>query len=90
METLSAVVELRKRELRDAQVLAPFAGVVGARNVSPGQVITREQTLTWLVDLDPVKVTFNVPERFLQVAKKGQRVAIKVAAYPASFATFCN
>ena len=82
VETLSAVVELRKRELRDAQVLAPFAGVVGARNVSPGQVITREQTLTWLVDLDPVKVTFNVPERFLQVAKKEQRVAIKVAAYP--------
>ena len=82
VETLSAVVELRKRELRDAQVLAPFAGVVGARNVSPGQVITREQTLTWLVDLDPVKVTFNVPERFLQVAKKGQQVAIKVAAYP--------
>ncbi len=81
VETLSAVGELRKRELKDAQVLAPFAGVVGARNVSPGQVITREQTLTWLVDLDPVKVKFNVPERFLQVARKGQSVSIKVAAY---------
>ena len=82
VETLSAVVELRKRELRDAQILAPFSGVVGSRNVSPGQVITRDQTLTWLVDMDPVKVRFNIPERFLQVAKKGLAVSIKVAAFP--------
>ncbi len=82
VETLSAVVELRKRELRDAQILAPYSGVVGSRNVSPGQVITRDQTLTWLVDLDPVKVRFNVPERFLQVAKKGLAVSIEVAAFP--------
>lgn len=78
----ATVVGLRRRQLRDAQVLAPFSGVVGARNVSPGQVIAREETLTWLVDLDQVKVRFNVPERFLAVAQKGQSVAVKVAAYP--------
>jgi len=81
-ESDGAVAELRKRQLADAEVVAPFAGVVGGRNVSPGQVITRDETLTWLVDLDPVKVKFNVPERFLRVAKKGQTVSIEVAAFP--------
>ncbi len=81
-ESDRAVVALRERQLRDAQVLAPFAGTVGARNVSPGQVITGNETLTWLVALDPVKVAFNVPERFLSVARKGQAVAIEVAAFP--------
>lgn len=81
-ESNGAVAELRKRQLRDADVVAPFAGVIGGRNVSPGQVITRDETLTWLVDLDPVKVKFNVPERFLQMAKTGQPVSIKVAAFP--------
>jgi membrane fusion protein (multidrug efflux system) len=81
-ESDGAVAELRKRQLADAEVTAPFAGVVGGRNVSPGQVITRDETLTWLVDLDPVKVKFNVPERFLRVAKKGLAVSIGVAAFP--------
>ena len=81
-ESDSAVAELRKRQLADTEVIAPFAGVVGGRNVSPGQVITRDETLTWLVDLDPVKLSFSVPERFLTVAKKGQTVSIEVAAFP--------
>ena len=77
-----AVLQLRKRQLSDARVISPFSGVVGARVVSPGQVINREQTLTWLVDLDPVKVSFNVPERFFRVIRKGQGIALSVAAFP--------
>ena len=81
-EVDGTIVELRRRQLRDAQVVAPFSGVVGTRNVSPGQVIAREETLTWLVDLDQLKARFNVPERFLGVAQKGQSIAVRVAAYP--------
>ncbi|MBL9128954.1 MAG: efflux RND transporter periplasmic adaptor subunit [Verrucomicrobiales bacterium] len=77
-----ATVSLRRRQLRDAMVVAPFKGVVGARQVSPGQLVNRATTLTWLVDLDPVKVEFNVPERFLGQVKEGQTIEVGVAAYP--------
>jgi membrane fusion protein (multidrug efflux system) len=77
-----ATVELRQRLLRDARVVAPFRGRTGARNVSPGQVITRNTVITWLVDLDPMKVEMNVPERFLGQVQTGQKVQFKVAAYP--------
>jgi len=77
-----ATMERRKRELKDARIYAPFAGIMGARNVSPGQVIARNMVLSWLVDLDPIKVEWNLPERFLSQVKTGQTLELKVAAYP--------
>jgi multidrug efflux pump subunit AcrA (membrane-fusion protein) len=57
-----ASLELKRRQLRDARVIAPFDGIVAARQISPGQVVSRSTTLTWLVDLDIVKV--DLAERF--------------------------
>jgi membrane fusion protein (multidrug efflux system) len=81
-EVNRASLERKRRELKDARVIAPFSGLTGARNVSPGQVTSRNTTLTWLVDLDPVKVEMNVPEKFLSQLKLGQSIAFDVTAYP--------
>lgn len=77
-----AALERRERDLKDARVVAPFAGLTGARQISPGQVISRNSTLTWLVDLDPVKIEVTVPERVLNQLRIGQAVEFKVAAFP--------
>jgi len=77
-----ASVDLQRRQLKDARVLAPFAGIVGARQISPGQVIMRNTILTWLVDLDTVKVEVNVPERYLQQLNIGRPLEFSVAAFP--------
>jgi len=76
-----ATLELRKRLLRDARIYAPFGGIVGAREVSPGQVIARNTLLTWVVDLDTIKAEFNVPERFLSQVRVGQIIELSVATY---------
>src|SRR5437762_3779433 len=68
-----ATRDRRERELKDTRIYASFGGVVGARIVSPGQVIARNTVLSWLVDLDPIKVELNVPrseER--RVGKEGR------------------
>lgn len=77
-----AGLELKRRQLADARIYAPFEGTVSARNVSPGQVITKATTLTWLIDLDPMKAEVNVPERFLGQVRVGQQIAFAVAAFP--------
>lgn len=77
-----AGVELVRRQLRDARVTAPFAGIVGARQVSPGQVVSRTTTLTWLVDLETVKVEVKVPEKYLRQLRLGQPLEFAVAAFP--------
>lgn len=78
----AAVVDVKRRELKDTRVIAPFAGITGARLISPGQVINKASTLTWLVDLDTVKVEVEVPERYLSQLKIGQPVEFRVAAFP--------
>jgi len=77
-----ATLELKRQQLKDAKIVASFSGIVGGRNVSPGQVIGKSTTLTWLTDVDPVKVEFNVPERFVSRLKVGQPIEINVATYP--------
>jgi membrane fusion protein (multidrug efflux system) len=77
-----ATLDLRRRQLKEARIVAPFKGIVGARNVSPGQVISKNTTLTWVVNFDPVKVEFSVPERFLGQLRTGQEIEIGVASYP--------
>lgn len=80
-EVGAATLELRKRELQDASIAAPFDGVVGLRRVSPGQFIQPGQILTVLVSIDPIKADFQVPERFIGVLRIGQEINIRVAAY---------
>lgn len=77
-----ATLKLRQRQLRDTSISAPFAGIVGERQVSPGQVIRASQTLTWIVDNDPVLIKVNVPERFLGVVRQGQTINFEVNSYP--------
>jgi membrane fusion protein (multidrug efflux system) len=77
-----AGLELKRQQLRDARITAPFAGIAGARSVSPGQVISLNTVLTWISDLDPIKVEVNVPERFLAQLKTGQKIELTVASRP--------
>jgi membrane fusion protein (multidrug efflux system) len=77
-----AGVNVMRRQLKDARVIAPFAGYTSARQISPGQVISKSTLLTALVDLDTVKVEVGVPERYLGELRAGQQVEFKVAAYP--------
>lgn len=80
-ESMQAAIAVRQRELKDTKIHAPFAGVMGARSVSSGQVIKKDTVLGMLVDLDPVKVEVNVPERFLSLLKLDQTIELRVAAF---------
>ena len=78
---LNALLELRRRQLEDSILRAPFNGVVGYRRVSPGQFIPQGETITTLVDSNPIKADFRVPERFLNELHIDQEIFITVAAY---------
>ena len=77
-----ATLERRKSELKHTRIFAPFAGIAGGRQVSPGQVISKNTTITWVVDLDRLKAEFSVPEKFLGQLRLGQKMEMTVAAFP--------
>ncbi len=79
---LKSLVELRKEELDDTVITAPFAGTMGRRLVSRGQYINVGRKLTTLVCLDPIYVDVNVPERYVRRLSEGQVIEFTVDAYP--------
>ena len=77
-----ATVDLMRRRLKDSRIYAPFTGITAARQIGPGQVISKNTTLTTLVDLDTVKIEVAVPERYLGQIRTGQKLEFKVDAFP--------
>lgn len=62
-----ATLELARLQLSYTTVRAPFAGVVGARLVFPGSSVKINDTALAVVNrINPLYVTFSVPERHLQ------------------------
>jgi membrane fusion protein (multidrug efflux system) len=75
-----AQLDLLKTRQERTTVRAPFGGVVGRRSVSLGDYVTTSTTLISLQTVDPQRATFQVPERYAERLKPGQRVQIRVAA----------
>ncbi len=77
VEAGAVLVELASTTLR-----APFAGVLGLRAVSPGELVNPGDKIVTLDDISIVKVDFSVPETYLSTLAKGQEIVAKTAAYP--------
>lgn len=71
-----------RKQLADATIRSPLDGYVSERLVSGGQYIDKGQTLVTVVDTDPLKIDFAVPERFVSQLRVGQTVNVRVAAVP--------
>ncbi len=76
----TAQYELQSIRLERTTVRAPFAGVVGRRAVSLGDYVTSSTPLITLQTVNPQRATFQVPERYAQALKVGQRVSFRVGA----------
>ncbi len=82
LRAVEAQVGVAERALRDAEVRAPFAGLIARRTVSRGEFVTPGHSLYELVATDPVEVEFHLPERDSGRVTLGQPVAVRVAPQP--------
>jgi membrane fusion protein (multidrug efflux system) len=68
--------------LRDRLIQAPFSGLLGFRQVSPGTLVTPTSTITSIDDISIIKLDFTVPESFLGTMTPGSQVVAQSASYP--------
>lgn len=61
-------------------IRAPFSGVVGLRQVSPGAYVTPANIIATVQQLDKIKVDFTLPEQYSSVIKKGSLVEVEIDA----------
>ena len=82
LHSAEAELALAQARLAKATLSAPFAGVIGLRSVSPGDYVAAGQDLVRLVDLDTMKVDFQLPESALPLLGGGDTVAVLPDAVP--------
>jgi membrane fusion protein (multidrug efflux system) len=81
-DVAAARVRQMKSDIGDRQVRAPFDGVLGIRQVSPGALLTPNAVIATLDDLSGMYVDFQVPESALAAMAPGARVGATTAAWP--------
>ncbi len=80
----AARASLRAAQARqgDRVIRAPFAGVVGLSDVTPGTLINPGAVIATLDDISVIRVDFPVPERYLSVLSAGLPVTATADAFP--------
>ncbi|CAM3523143.1 efflux transporter periplasmic adaptor subunit [Pseudomonas floridensis] len=82
LKKASATVAQLKASLAKKQILAPFSGTIGIRQVDVGDYLASGTVIATLQDLSSLYVDFYVPEQAVPKLAVGQHVQVSVAAYP--------
>src|ERR1019366_9138212 len=75
------LLDFARLNLSYTKILAPVDGVVGKKNVEPGQQVGAGQQLMALVSIANLWVTANFKETQLKAMHPGQRATLHVDAY---------
>jgi len=63
LDKLNADIELTKARIAQTELLAPFDGIIGLRNVSEGAYASPTTIITSLTKIIPLKIEFSVNEK---------------------------
>ena len=85
LNTLQAQADVVKAQIAKTEMRAPFSGTIGLRNVSPGGYLSPNTAVASLVNMDPAKITFAVPEKYQAYIKPGSKISFSVASSMDSF-----
>lgn len=64
--------------IREAALVSPIAGVIGRRNVVPGEKVSAEQELMTVVDLRELELAGVVGTHQVSMLRAGQKLAVRV------------
>ncbi len=74
-----ADVELAKAQIAKTEIKAPFDGTIGLKSVSEGSYISNTTIVANLEELDPVKIDFSIPEKYMNQVRAGDEIIFTIA-----------
>ncbi len=78
LNSYKAQADLIRAQIAKTEVFAPFSGTIGLRNISPGGYLSPQGSIATLVAVDPAKITFSVPERYLPLISINSKIKFNV------------
>lgn len=82
VEKARASLTLLKQRLGKTKIYAPIEGKIKTRKVSAGDYVRNGTPLFTVIQDNPLKLTFNIPEKDIGRIRAGQDVELRVDPYP--------
>jgi membrane fusion protein (multidrug efflux system) len=82
LEVSRAKLSLAQATLQRLQVLAPFDGITGLKQINVGDYLKDGADMVNVEDIDAVLLDFRLPERFQAKIRAGQKAQLTVDALP--------
>ena len=82
LKALAEQINAQKAVLAQATVTAPFAGVLGIRQVNLGQYLAPGTAVVTLQALDPMDIDFTVPQNQIDLVHVGMKAELTTNAAP--------
>jgi membrane fusion protein, multidrug efflux system len=79
LRSLQAQTQLIRAQLSKTEVRAPFSGKIGLRAISNGAYVTPTTEIANLVSINPLKISFSVPEKYTQRVTVGTSITFTVS-----------
>lgn len=80
LQSAKAEKQLISAQLAKATVRAPFTGRVGLRYISEGSYVTPATPIATLVNIDKLKITFSVPEKYSSSIQIGNEISFTTSS----------
>lgn len=85
LNTLDADKEFIETSIEKTVLKAPFSGKISFKNVSQGAYVSPSTSLATLVQTNPVKVDFAIPEKYSTQIRLGSSVKFEVEGQSTSY-----
>lgn len=86
LQSLKAQTQLIRAQLAKTAIYAPFSGKIGLRTVSVGEYLTPATAIANLSSVNPLKVSFSVPERYMGQVKLNAEISFVTDGFNKTFA----
>ena len=78
VNSIKADIDLLKVQISKTEILAPYDGMIGLRNISTGAQITPATAIATIRESDKLKLDFAVPGKYSQLIHPGTKVKFSV------------
>ncbi|HUX84981.1 MAG TPA: efflux RND transporter periplasmic adaptor subunit [Chitinophagaceae bacterium] len=82
VQSNQADIDNIEAQISKTQIIAPFSGIIGLRNISVGATVAPTTVIASLNQTDPLKMDFSVPEKYGNSLRLGDTVSFAVAEVP--------
>ena len=85
INNIKADMQYTQTQIDKTEIKAPFNGVIGLKNVSVGSYINSLSQVATIQMLNPVKIDFTIPEKYVNQVKIGETLTFQSDASPQNY-----